>query len=234
MFNIVEFIFTLLVWGIILFFAFRIYKNQEERPKIWKIIIVLIVGLFTFSITLPFFHTSIRIALLPLGVWILFAILKNKEHRWNKYRKYAWLGFFSNYIFLVSFVLTFYIHSLIYHQHSINTYIGDISEAKVVSIHPSGKSNFDLKEDFMESISSMEQGDFFASVPIEELFTGEFREKGEERFPYILVNYKPKWGSGIKSVIYIEEDGKGILIRTENESMYFRSDIMLLEEGGTP
>lgn len=229
--NIVDSIFTLLGWGIILYFAYRIYKNQVERPIIWKIMIVFIVGLLSFSITLPFFQTSIRIALLPLGVWVLFALLKNNEQRWNKYRKYAWLGFFSNYIFLVFFILTIFIHSFIYNQNSIHTYIADISEAKVVSIHPSGNNNIYLRKDFLESISQIEEGDFFARVSYEDMFIREYKESGKERFPYIIVNCMPRWGSGIQSNIYIEEDGKGILINTDRKSLYFRSDVKLLEEG---
>lgn len=231
MIDILDSLFTLLAWGVIWYFAYRIYKKQEERPKIWKLIIVLLVGIFSFSITIPIFHTNIQIALLPLGVWILFAIFKNKEQRWNKYRKYAWLGFFGNYIFLLSLLLTFFIHSLIYNQNSINTYIADISEAKIVTIHPSGKDNIYLRDDFMESILKMEHGDFFARVNYDDMFIGELNERGQERFPYMLVNFKPMWGSGIKPNIYIEEDGKGILINTERESMYFRSDDKLLEEG---
>ena len=53
--------------------------------------------------------------------------------------------------------------------------------------------------------------------------------KRKERFPYLLTGVKPKWGSGIPTLIYLEEDGKGILITTPKKQLYFRSQQALVE-----
>lgn len=223
--NMIDVLFTLLTWGIIGFLAYRIYQKQEERPRIWKIMIVIIVGIFSFSLTFPFFYATIRIALLPLGVWILYAFLKNKN--WNQYRKYAWLGFLANYIFLSSALLSLFIYHLVYDEASINHHISDITEAKVIPIHPTGKKSVTLRDDFINQISSMERQVF----SLEEMLWGGDYQKQDERFPYLLVGSKPRWGSGLSAVIYIEQDGKGIIINTDKESLYFRSDQSLLKEG---
>ncbi|WP_158674391.1 MULTISPECIES: hypothetical protein [Lysinibacillus] len=49
-FNVIETLTGLFSWGIIVYLAYRIYKKQTTKPKLWKVLIVLIVGLFSFSI----------------------------------------------------------------------------------------------------------------------------------------------------------------------------------------
>lgn len=51
----------------------------------------------------------------------------------------------------------------------------------------------------------------------------------QEKFPYQLIGAIPKWGSGLISVVYIEEDGKGLLISTPTEQHYFRFKHSLIE-----
>lgn len=57
----------------------------------------------------------------------------------------------------------------------------------------------------------------------------EVAQQTFERFPYILLGASPKWGSGYESTIYIESDGKGMLISTEKEQYYFRSSESILK-----
>ena len=53
----------------------------------------------------------------------------------------------------------------------------------------------------------------------------------KERFPYLLTGTKPKWGSGIPTLNFLEKDGKGILITTPKRQLYFRAEQTLLERG---
>lgn len=227
--NLTDLISILLGWSIIGILAFRIYKKKQEHTSIWKIIIILFVGLFSFSIFIPFRNTTVELAILPLGVWILYLILKRRGS-WIKYRNYAWLGFLGNYILLVTFFLTFWIHPFIYDMNSLDTYIRDTEDLKVISVHPSGKKDVYLVDDFLEIVPDMEEKEFFSTVSYEEMYMNDPFERNE-RFPYILVNSKSKWGSGIHSVIYIEYDYKGLVVTSENGSIYFRSNKSLLREG---
>ncbi|CAM5222531.1 hypothetical protein UACE39S_02712 [Ureibacillus acetophenoni] len=43
----------------------------------------------------------------------------------------------------------------------------------------------------------------------------------DERFPYQLIQAHSKMGSGIHSIIFIENDGKGILITTSDQQSLF-------------
>jgi hypothetical protein len=53
----------------------------------------------------------------------------------------------------------------------------------------------------------------------------------EERFPYQIIGTKAKWGSGINTIIYVEDDGKGLLIWTPKKQYYYRTDTSLIEGG---
>ena len=48
-------------------------------------------------------------------------------------------------------------------------------------------------------------------------------------FHIYLLEASSKWGSGLHTIIYIENDGKGILISTPQEQLYFRSEDSLIE-----
>ena len=100
--NIVFLVTGILAWSSIIFLAYRVYKKQSVRPKVWKILLVMFVGLFSFSINWNMFDTMVKFPILPLGVWILYFILKGREERWQTYRSFAWLGFWANFIFLAS------------------------------------------------------------------------------------------------------------------------------------
>lgn len=52
----------------------------------------------------------------------------------------------------------------------------------------------------------------------------------EARFPYVLTGIETKWGSGKSPIIYLEKDGKGILISMEDKQLYFRSSAPFLKE----
>jgi hypothetical protein len=229
--NIVGLVNEILTWGTIAFIAFLIYKRQSSKPRIWKVGLVILVGLFSFSVNWTIFDTLIRISILPLGVWILYAVLKGKETKWQTYRPFAWLGFWTNYIFLASTLLSLLIHSTIFPEDKPSTYIADITNASVVTTHPSGKSEMSLNKEALNSqLDQFSEEVIMNDVWYSETTRFDSNERNE-RFPYLLINVQSKWGSGMTSTIYIEEDGQGILIATANKQYYFRSNSSILKEG---
>ena len=70
--NAIAIVTGVLAWGFIIFLVYRVYKKQTVRPKVWKILIIMFVGLFSFSIKWNMFDTMLKFPILPLGVWILY------------------------------------------------------------------------------------------------------------------------------------------------------------------
>lgn len=228
--NIIHFVLNVLIVGIIFYWSTKIYKKQQVKPAIWKIILTLLVSLFSFSLNLQFFDTIFKFAILPLGVWILYVCLKGKDGRWNNYRPYAWLGFGANYFFLLTTLLTMVISLFIYPKDSINTYISTISEGQLIAIHPSAEENFTLVENAKEQLAHFKYATFYEIDWYYESYS-DIKGKNYEQFPYLLANTKSSWGSGLDVTVYIEQDGKGLLIKKGEETIYFRSDQSLLVEG---
>ncbi|WP_156028875.1 hypothetical protein [Sporosarcina sp. D27] len=175
-------------------------------------------------------NTVIQIAVLPLGVWILYFILKRKEGRWERYRKFAWLGFGANYIFLLSILVASSIGHFVYPTDHAETFVSDVKEASILSIHPTGNAKAVLNMRVLNSeIQSLKQSQIFDESWYEDTL---YQEKAKyERFPYLLKDAKPKWGSGHRSTIFVEKDGKGLLIQTPTEHLYFRSTQSFVEGG---
>lgn len=227
--NIINLILNVIIFGFLFYWSTKIYKKQQVKPSIWKIILTLIVGLFSFSIILPFFNMNFKIAILPLGVWILYVLLK-MAGSWEKYRSYAWLGFVANYFFLLSTLLTMVISLFIYPKDSIKTYISTISEARLIGVHPSAEDNFILVENRKEQLDHFKSDTFYDIDWYYEMKSKIQANNYNEQFPYLLVNSKSSWGSGLDVIVYIERDGKGILIKKGEETIYFRSNQSLLVE----
>lgn len=229
--NIIEIATSILAWVIVGILAFRIYKKRLERPKTWKILIVIVVGLFSFSINWSAFDTLVQIAILPLGVWILYAFLKRKAGRWEKYRHFAWLGFWANFIFLGTTLMAIPINHLVYPENEPQTYISSVENASIIAIHPSAKKHMLVKENLQKQIHNLKPQNFFSDEWYNETYMEAEPNKRKERFPYLLTNTLPKWGSGLGATIYLEKDGKGLLIATPKKQFYFQSDELLIEEG---
>ncbi|WP_257391510.1 hypothetical protein [Cytobacillus gottheilii] len=221
---------TVVGWGIIAYIAIRIYRKQTVKPKIWKIMIVLFAGLFTFSFHWVLIGTLLRIPLLPLGVWVLYFILKRKEGRWETYRKFAWLGFLGNFIFLALTLLAIPLQQLVYPDNP-STYISNIENASVIHIHPSAEEQILNKESLLNQMETMKEAAIMGGEWYEETFAYGEENIVNERFPYQLIELSPRWGSGISAIIYIEEDGKGLLITTPEKQLYLRSEESLLKGG---
>ena len=68
----------ILGWIVIGIIATRLYKVQLEKPLIWKVIVVLLIGLFTFSISLEYFGHVVQIPILPPWRMDIICVFKKK------------------------------------------------------------------------------------------------------------------------------------------------------------
>ncbi|MEH7245400.1 hypothetical protein V7114_01285 [Neobacillus niacini] len=230
-FNAIAILMGILAWSVLGYLAYRIYQKQMRKPKIWKILIVLYIGLFSFSFEWSMFETMIKIPILPLGVWLLYIVVKGKGERWQTYRSFAWLGFLANFIFLLSTLVAVPIHQAIYHENELSTYISTVDNASINPIHSSAENLTLNNEKLLEQLHEMKQETIYSDQWYEETYMNAESTSRKERFPYQLIGTSPKWGSGLQTIIYLEEDGKGILLSTSKKQLYFRSEISLIEEG---
>lgn len=230
-FHFIEIISVILAWCVIGIIVYRMIKKQPVRPKVWKVCICVLVGIFSFSINLPpIFDTPIKISILPLGVWILYGILKRKEGRWQMYRPFAWLGFFANFIFLAASLLAVSAQNALYPKNELLTYISNVENASIRIIHPSGRESSLEKDHLLKQIHNMSQEEIHGQQWYQEKeIKDEQSTKRNERFPYQLIGTSSKWGSGLKPIIYLEADGKGILVSAPQKQLYFRSKQSLLK-----
>lgn len=229
--SIVEQIVNLVGLLVIVFFAYRIYQKLSEKPKMWKVLIVTWVGLFAFTFNWPMFGTMVKIPILPLGVWILYAIFRKKEEQWQVYRRFAWLGFFANFILLITTLVAVPIHQMMYPENEPASYISTIHDATIIQIHPSAEKSSLNKETLAKEIVSLNEEPVRSYDWYYEIDQYNQDKEVIERFPYQLVGFKPKWGSGLNTIVYIEKDGKGLLLSTATKQLYFRSEHSLIKEG---
>lgn len=229
--NIITAVTVTLVWCYIGFQAYRLYKNHPEKISAWKSVLVLLIGIFTFSFNIPLFDSIIRIPILPLGVWIIYLFLKGRSNQWHVYRPLAWLGFFANFLFLLAAIASLVVYPIIFSEKEVTTYISNVENASIIPIHPSAKEHSLNKDALRNEISKLKQDRIFSAKWYEETYINASSNKMQERFPYLLVGTTPKWGSGLKTITYIEKDGKGILISTSKKQFYFRCDATFFKEG---
>ena len=227
--NAVEVSVTILAWCVIAWIAYRLYNRQSDKPKIWKVLVVMLVGLFSFSFNTEMFGTVMKISVLPLGVWGLYAYFRKKNDEWQTYQPFAWFGFASNFIFLIFSLLTVPIFQVMYPGNEPSTFLSNIDDASIIPIHPGVKHEEMDKENALSTILDFSEepirsNDWYYEANLEYDSTNT-----EEKFPYQLIGAIPKWGSGLITVIYIEEDGKGLLISTLKEQRYFRLKDSLIE-----
>ncbi|MFB1082631.1 hypothetical protein [Jeotgalibacillus sp. JSM ZJ347] len=232
-----EFFTALAAWTILAFWLISLYQKHdpEERPATRKMLLIVLIGLFSFSIDFPAFGEMISLAILPIGVGVAYLVLKRRG-RWEVYNRYAWSGFFANYLFLSASLLTIFISSQFYPEGEIETYLDDVFGAELFVIHPSAEGGKLNVEQFAEDITgfeaeyddvigwyddAMEQK--YASEPDEQ-------EQVEEKFPYLITGIEAKEGYGVQ--VYLEADGKGMLVTTADNQYYYRSEsASFFEEG---
>lgn len=229
-FNIIEFILNFIAWMCIGLISFRIYQKKAIKLKLWKVIVVLFMGLFSFNINWPMFDTVVMLPILPLGVWILYFVFKQKEGRCEKYRLYAWLGFGANVIFIATTLLAVPLQYAFYPEREATTYLSNIENASLIPIHPSATEQKIDKTVLKNRLPNMTVERIYIQDWYEETFMEMESNERNERFPYQITGVTSKWGSGKSPVIYIESDGKGLLIKTIDKDVYFRSDESFLKE----
>jgi len=226
--NVILIIATVLGWGAVFYLILRQYRGMKEKPVIWKMLFASLVGIFSASGNFIILETPVKIAFLPLGVWLLYFFLRNGS--WNIYRKFAWTGFLSNYIFLGTTLLAVMLHQAVYDQSNPATYLANTEKAQIISIHPSATDVnwdhvlFESRKNTLEMKQSYNALNwYYDSIVKDEV------NYGNERFPYALIGTKSSWGSGYDPSVYLEFDGKGILIQTPERHYYFRSEEPLLD-----
>lgn len=229
-FNAIALFMVIVGWTIITAISYNIYKKQTIKPKLWKVVILVYVGLFSFSFNFNVLDTLIKFPILPLGVWVLYFV-RGKSDKWKIYRPYAWLGFWSNFIFMVTTLVTAVIHPMVYEREDPSTYIANIENASVINIHPSAKGDLLNKESLLAQLQTMKLESIYSDEWYEDTYMNTETNQINERFPYLLSGASSKWGSGIDRDIYLEDDGKGLLITTSKKQYYFRSDESFLEGG---
>jgi len=228
--NIVEQSINLIGFLVIVFFAYRIYQKLSEKPQLWKVLVFTWVGLFAFSFNLPMFGSMVKIPILPLGVWILYAIFRKKDEQWQVYRRFAWVGFFANFLFIITTLVSAPINQLIYPENDPSSYISTIEHASIIHIHPSAEKSSLNKDTLAKEIVRLKEDPVRSLDWYYEIDQYNQDKEVIERFPYQLIGFKPKWGSGLNAIVYIEKDGKGLLISSTNRQLYFRSEHSLIEK----
>jgi hypothetical protein len=230
--NIVDIFMAIIVWIVIAFITYKIYKkNKNKSPVLWKAIVIILVGIFSFTVNLSMEDVYIKIPILPLGVGLVYLFLKRKEGQWELYRSFAWFGFIANFIFLAFNLASIPVDHAIYPKDEPATFISNIEEATIIEIHPSGEKVTLDKEALLENIDSWKQEHIQSIQWYDEIERDTEPGERKELFPYQLAGVQAKWGSGLDSLIYIEEDGKGILLTTPKQQLYFRSEESLIKEG---
>lgn len=229
--NAISLLTSLLAWVVVIFFGYQIYKNQVMRPKWWKILIVLIAGLFSFSIDFYWQDKMFKLPILPIGVGILYFILNQKENSWSTYRRFAWLGFIANFIFLLFALAAILVQPYVYPKSEPSTYISNVDHAVIIPIHPSAKSYTVNLESLKKQLPLLKQHVIQSDQWYYDIVKNTEPHERKERFPYLLTGTSAKWGSGLHPIVLIENDGKGILLSTPQKQLYFRSQSLLLKEG---
>lgn len=208
-----------------------VYKKQQSPPKIWKGILITFIGVFSFSISLNLPSGVAKVAILPLGVIFLYWFLRRKDNgeRWLPYRRFAWLGFWANFIFLAFSFLNTPLDHLMFPKNQPSTYMNNVEEASLMFTHPAAKAVIVNKEMLQNQMNNMK----LKKIIIDTWFNDINEENGyKERFPYVLTGALPAKGSGLETVIYVEDDGKGFLItNNRGNQVYFRAEESVLTGG---
>ncbi|KIL50881.1 hypothetical protein [Jeotgalibacillus campisalis] len=232
MFSLVESLELILGWSIILFIALHLYRKAENLPSIWKVAIAIAVGLFSFSINIPVAGELISLPILPLGVWALNFFLRKRERSWERYRPFAWLGFGANFVFLILALLAIPLQNLIYPEDRLTTYVSDTENASLIVLHPSADDSAALdKKILLEQLEISNQQAVQSEEWYYDTVMDHEMEDRNERFPYQLAEVSAKWGSGFSPLVFIEEDGQGIVVMKEAEQKYFRLEHSILQRG---
>ncbi|OEH86588.1 hypothetical protein BHU72_10020 [Desulfuribacillus stibiiarsenatis] len=229
--NIIEVVFSILSWSFIIYLIYYYYQKQEVKPKLWKAYVATFVGIITFDLNYANLQTMIKIPILPLGVWILYGYASSRKGAWNRYRRFAWLGFFANFIFIAMTIIAVFLNSVVYPKGNLSTYISQYDEAVIIPIHPTAENVTFDKERFEQFLPLFEEEQLMSIDWYTQTVINVEPDKRIEKYPYSLSGTSSKWGSGLFTLIYVERDGKGILIDSKDKQRYFRSNESFLKGG---
>lgn len=228
--NILSIWFNIMGWGMIILWIIIRYRKQKEKPAIWKAVLAALAGIISFSWNMMLMDMVVRIAVLPLGVWLLHFFLR--KHRYEMYRPYAWIGFWSNYIFLAAMLLSTMIHSVMYPINNADTYLAHVEQAVLIPTHPTAPQAVLHPKQLQSLIPKLKQAEDQTYTWYSQSSIKGNPDYQMERFPYVVINTHARWGSGLQSMVNLERDGKGLLITTEKRQFYYRSEEPLVEMGG--
>lgn len=228
--NVVEALCGLASWLLLIGIVIYYYRKDKapERPILWKALVIAGICLFSFTLNIPIGEYIGKLALLPLGVWVVYGVTKHKS--WSRYRKYAWIGFWCNYVFLATGLAGHYVYEGVYPKDSIATYFANVTDARLAAIHPSApEASLDA--------ARLEQG--LKTLKLEPEYDSiswgyEANDTEKERFPYVLLGTESGWGSAINPEVYVQWDGKGLLVVWNNRYLYYSApaSLLLTEPGG--
>lgn len=225
--NVVDAAAGLLGWLVVLGLVIRQRHKQETERPIWKILLVTLACYLSVSFKIHLFGQIVNVAILPLGLWVAYLFLRNRT--WPDYRKFAWIGFTANYLFLVLALLAGFIYGFLYDRNDPSTYLAHLEKAKLVAIHPSARQAAFEKELFTSSLAEIKASDMSGTLDwYRESQLEDGSQYQQERFPYALLGAESRWGSGLHASIYLESDGKGLLLATKDRYYYYRSEKLML------
>ncbi|TRM12315.1 hypothetical protein FH966_11805 [Lentibacillus cibarius] len=222
---------NILGWLGVAIIFYSTYRKQNRKPVLWKVILVFIIGMVSFSFNWNFRGVKIGLPVLPLGVWILLLVFRVKGYSWQTYRSFAWLGFISMFIFVVTTLLTIPVQQALFPKDELSTYMTNVEKASIIKTHPSAEEHVLDKEGLAKQIGNMEPKPIHSEQWYGNIVRDNHSVYTEEKFPYQLTGERPKWGSGAMAIIYVEKDGKGLLVTTPKSQYYYRSDDSLFKEG---
>lgn len=191
----------------------------------------MLVGLLSLSMNWSLFDTILKLPILPLGVWFVYFVFRGKNESWQRYRSFAWLGFGAKFIFFALSLLSIPVHHVIYPADQLSVYISNVENADILNIHPSAKDKSLNRVSLITQIDTMRREAIYSDQWYNETYMNTEPNKRNERFPYQLVGTSPKWGSGLQTLVYIEDDGKGLLLSTPKRELYFRSNDSFIQGG---
>ncbi|MHA7966441.1 hypothetical protein ACX93W_20140 [Paenibacillus sp. CAU 1782] len=229
--NLVSWLLTSAAWIGISIVLIRHYRRQESKPVLWKALLAVIIGIPAFNAHIDMFGFTGKLAVLPIGVGLIYVVIKKES--WQKYRMFAWAGFWSNYAMLAVALLTGMLFSAVYPTGELSTYLAHVDKARLVQTHPSAPSGQFTVEKLKVSIQEAVLQDNFPVLDWyhQSMLEGEVLYR-KERFPFMLNGIEPQWGSGIHSSAFVEADGQGLLIVTGSDYLYFRSEEPFVWIGG--
>lgn len=214
----IEYARILTVYAIIFFIAYRIYQKQEIKGSWWKAIILLFVGIFSFSIEFSFFGQMHKFALIPLGVGLFYFWTSKQPTSREKYKSIVWLGFFANYAFFVTSIITVLIIKLLFPSDELTTYVQALDEAEIIITHRGTEDPLQLSDDAYELLKTSTLTEF---EPDQWYFNQ--LDYTKEQFPYMLYDVTTPAGLPYDVFFFVEEDGQGLLVQTPEQHYYFRT-----------